>query len=210
MSRKILISGLSILATLGIVSAATFAYFSDVGASNDNVFAAGNFNMQLSDGDQEDSDSVSGTWGLASAPGDTFTGDLRVTNIGSVAADHIELQFVNSVVDAGSGPGTVSTVPMDSVIEITTFGWDSDGNSTPDVDLLPGVTNTNANGIIDLDDLENQTLDDFDSLSFSGTQTADHVLRIAGRLHPIQAVDQHQGDQVTMTLNVAMNQNASK
>ena len=166
--------------------------------------------MQLSDGDQEDSDSVSGTWGLASAPGDTFTEDLRVTNVGSVAADHIELQFVNSVVDAGSGPGTVSTVPMDSVIEITTFGWDSDGNGTPDVDLLPSVTNTNANGIIDLDDLENQTLDDFDSLSFSGTQTADHVLRIAGRLHPIQAVDQHQGDQVTMTLNVAMNQNSSQ
>src|SRR3989344_5724467 len=109
MSRKILISGLSILATLGIVSAAPFAYFNDVGASNDNVFAAGDFDMQLSDTDEEDLDSVSGTWGLASAPGDTFTGDLRVTNIGSVDADHIELKFVNVVVNPTGAPGSTST-----------------------------------------------------------------------------------------------------
>ena len=165
MNRKIAISALSALTALGLMGAATFAFFSDVGSSNNNVFAAGDFDMQLSDNNEEDLDSVSGTWGLASAPGDTFTGDLRVTNVGSVNADHIELQFVNSVVDAVSGPGTVSTIPMDSVIEITTFGWDSDGDGTPDVDLLPGVTNTNANGIIDLDDLENQIADDFDNLN---------------------------------------------
>ncbi|OGE05577.1 hypothetical protein A3B51_00980 [Candidatus Curtissbacteria bacterium RIFCSPLOWO2_01_FULL_41_18] len=209
-NSRILLSAASIAAAGALVIGATFAFFSDSGTSSDNVFNSGTLNMQLSDNNQEDLDSVSGTWGLASAPGDTFTGDLRVTNTGSVAANHIELQFSNVVTDAGSGPGTVSTIPLDRVIEITTFGWDTDGNGSVDADLLPGVTQTNGNGIIDLDDLENQVADDFDDLSFGGTQSADHVLRIAGRLSPTQTVDQHQGDSVNMTLTATMNQDASQ
>ncbi len=90
------------------------------------------------------------------------------------------------------------------------FGWDTDGNGSPEADLLAGVVDNNGNTIKDLDDLETQIADDFDDLSFGGTQTADHVLRIAGRLHPTLAVNEHQGDSVTMDLTVTMNQDASQ
>ena len=199
------------MAALVLVGSATYAYFSDAGASNDNVFNSGSLDMKLTDADETAPvDSVSGTWGLASAPGDTFTGTLFVRNSGSVAANHIELKFTNVVTDAGSPPGLTSTTPMDRVIEVTAFGWDTDGNGVTDVDLLPGVSNINANGIIDLDDLENQSADDFDNLSYGGTQTADHALVISGRLHPTLAVDEHQGDSVNMTADVTMNQDSSQ
>lgn len=210
MNKRILLSSMSIFASLALVTGATFAFFSDSGTSNDNVFDSGDLDMQLSDANQEDLDNVTATWGLASAPGDTFTGDLRVTNVGSVSANHVELKFDNVVTEASSGPGTVSTTPMDTVIEITTFGWDSDGNGSPETDLLAGVVDNNSNTIVDLDDLETQIADDFDDLAFGGTQSADHVLRIAGRLHPDLAVNQHQGDSVDMDLTVTMNQDVSQ
>lgn len=209
-NTKILLSLASILAAAALVVGATFAFFSDEGTSNDNIFSSGTLDMQLSDDNEEDLDDVTATWGLASAPGDTFTGDLRVTNTGSVAANHIELKFVNTVDEADSGPGTDSTTPLDKVIEITTFGWDSDGNGSPETDLLGGVVDSNSNTIKDLDDLENQIADDFDGLLFGGTQGADHVLRIEGRLHPTLTVNEHQGDGVDMDLTITMNQDASQ
>lgn len=209
-NSRIALSLASIAAAGALVAGATFAFFSDSGTSNDNLFSSGTLDMKLSDGNQEDLENVTGTWGLNSAPGDTFTGDLRITNTGSVPANHVELQFANTVTEAVSGPGTVSTIPLDSVIEITTLSWDANGDGTPETDLLAGVVDSNANTVKDLDDLENQVADDFDNLLFGGTQTADHVLRIAGRLHPTLTVNQHQGDSVDMDLTVTMNQDASQ
>ena len=216
MSRKILISTLSILATLTLVSAATFAYFSDAGTSNDNVFAAGNFDMDLSNDNSEFTQNVTATWGLASDPGDTFTGDLYVKNTGSVPADHIELKFDNTVTNSVSEPGIDATIPMDKVIEITSLFWDHDGDGTADVDILPTVVggdDLNGNVIIDLDDLETLDVDgvvDFDDLAFSGTQSNGHKIHMEGRLHPTLTVNQHQGDQVSMDLEVTMNQDVSQ
>lgn len=209
-NKKIALSAMSILSALAIMGGATFAYFSDTGTSSQNTFSSGTLNMKLSDADQTDQDNVGGTWGLNSAPGDTFTGILNIKNTGNVAANHVELKFTNVVTPAASGPGTLETNPLDKVIEITAFGWDTDGNGSLDQNLLPGVTNTNGNGIIDLDDLENQTVDDFDNLSFGGLQGNNHALRIDGRLSPTLATNEHQGDSVNMSLDVTMNQDASQ
>lgn len=209
-NRKIAMSAVSIVTALALAGGATYAFFSDTGTSSANVFNSGTLNMALSDNNEEDLDNVSGTWGLASAPGDPFTADLRITNTGSVPANHLELKFTNTVDPADSAPGSTETAPLDTVIEITTFLWDADGDGTPETDLLAGVVNLNGNGIKDLDDLENQVADDFDNLLFGGTQSADHVLRIAGRLHPTLTIDEHQGDSVSMNLDVTMNQDASQ
>ncbi|MDP3941882.1 MAG: TasA family protein [bacterium] len=212
-NKKILISAMSIVTSLAMVGGATFAFFSDQGTSSDNIFSSGNMDMLLSDTDQTDLDDVSGTWGLASAPGDPFTGDLKIKNSGTVDADHIELQFSNAVTEAVSGPGTVSAVPMDRVLEITSLLWDHDGDGTPTVDLLASVIDLNSNGIIDLDDLENQNVDgavDADNVAFGGTQANDHTLRIAGEFSGTLAENQHQGDSVNMTLGVTMNQNVAQ
>ena len=210
MNHKILLSGLSIFSALVFTGAATFAFFSDEGTSSGNVFASGTMDMLLSDDDQTDLDDVNATWGLASDPGDTFTGDLKIRNSGSTDADHLELKFTNTVTDAVSGPGTDGSIAMDTVIEITSFLWDHDGDGTPTVDLLTGLIDTNGNGIFDLDDLETQVADDFDDVAFGGTQGTDHVLRIAGRLHPTLTVDQHQGDSVDMDLAVTLNQDSAQ
>lgn len=211
MKLRLLSSGAVALASASLVVGATYAFFSDVGTSNDNVFNAGDFDMQLSDDNETDADNVTGTWGLASAPGDTFTGDLEIKNTGSVAADHIELKFDN-VMTEGSGPGAISTTPMDTVIEITALDWDSDGDGTTDTNLLTGLS-AGSNGIIDLDDLENLNVDgavDFDNVPFGGTQGSNHKLHMEGRLHPTLTTDEHQGDKVTMGLEVTMNQDASQ
>lgn len=213
MNSKIALSGLSILASLAIMGGATFAFFSDAGTSNDNIFNSGTLNMLLTDSNQGPTDDVTGTWGLASAPGDTFIGDLKIQNSGSVDADHVELQFDNTITDSLVAPGSTAGIPMDTVIEITVLLWDHDGDGVPTVDLLAGLPDFNSNGIPDLDDLENRNVDgtvDFDNVAFGGTQANDHILRMEGRLHPTQTIDQHQGDSVNMDLSVTMNQDASQ
>lgn len=208
MNRRIAMSAISIVGALAIAGGTTFAFFSESGTSNDNVFAAGELVMALSDDNQTNEVNVSGTWGLASAPGDTFSGDLKIKNTGSVPANHIELKFTNIVTDAPGLPGSDGSIAMDTVIEITLFEWDSDGDGS--TDLTIPVTDINTNGIIDLDDLETQVADDFDDLAFGGTQNSDHILRIQGRLSPTLAVNQHQGDSVNMSLDVTMNQDVSQ
>ena len=156
---------------------------------------------------------MSGTWGLASAPGDTFDATLNIKNTGSVAANHIELAFTNSVVDATPSPGNNPTPPLDSVIEITVLEWDSDANGSTETDLLALVTDLNSNGIKGLDDLENRNVSgstDFDNVSFGAPQSTNHGLRIAGRLSPTLTVNANQGDSVTTTLDVDLNQDASQ
>ena len=212
-NSKILLSVASIAAAAALVIGATFAYFSDTGSSTGNVFSSGTLDMKLSDGSETDQDSVSGTWGLASASGDTFDSTLNIKNTGSVGANHVEFAFTNVVVNPTPSPGNNPTPPLDSVIEITTLAWDSDGNGSTDADLLAGVSDTNGNTIKDLDDLENQNVSgstDFDNVTFGGPQGNDHGLRIAGRLHPTLTVNANQGDSVTMTLDVDMNQDASQ
>lgn len=213
MNTRIALSGLSILASLAIMGAATFAFFSDVGTSSGNIFNSGTLDMLLSDNNETDQNNVSGTWGLASAPGDTFDSTLNIKNSGSVAANHVELAFGNVVTDAIGAPGSTTTTPMDTVIEITTLQWDSDGNGSTETDLLALVSDSNGNTIKDLDDLENRNVDgsnDFDNVAFGGTQSVNHGLRIAGRLHPTLTTNEHQGDSVNMTLDVTMNQDASQ
>lgn len=210
MNTRILTSLFSVGAVVAAVSLTTYAFFSDSGTSSDNIFNSGTLDMQLTDSNEIALDNVSGTWGLASAPGDPFSGDLKIKNSGSVNADHLELKFVNTLDEADTAPGSTATIPMDSVIEITQLLWDHDGDGVATVDLLVGLLDFNGNGINDLDDLENQIIDDFDNVAFGGTQANDHTLHMEGQLHPTLAIDQHQGDSVDMDLTVTMNQDVSQ
>lgn len=212
MNSKIAMSGLSIIASLAIMGGATFAFFSDSGTSSDNVFNSGTLDMKLSNDNSEFQENVTGTFGLASAPGDVFDDTLFIQNTGSIAANHLELDFSNVLDPSDTPPGSTENIPMDSVIEITAMEWDSDGNASTETNILPtnaqcDAASGNNNGMCDLDDLEALS---FDNLIFGGTQNIGHGLRIAGRLHPTLTIDEHQGDKVTMSLDVTMNQDASQ
>src|SRR3989344_7349 len=118
MNRSIWFSILSILAVVGLVGGLTFAFFSDEGTSNDNVFAAGTLDLKLSDDTPEtDQDNVVASFGgTAMSPGSSVTGQLRLKNSGTINADHAEVAVVNTNSDL--------TTPLDEVLEITLLDYD--------------------------------------------------------------------------------------
>ncbi|MBI2021770.1 hypothetical protein HYS93_02710 [Candidatus Daviesbacteria bacterium] len=211
MNAKIAMSGISILSAMAIVVGATYAYFSDSGTSSENVFTAGTLDMQLSNNNEGFADNVTATVGGSNmAPGDTFNGDLFVKNSGSTNANHIDLDFTNSVTE-GAGVGSGTTPNFASVLEITAMSWDSDANGSTDTDVLAlaAIPDFNSNSIVDLQDLENVSATAFRdrvNLPFGGTQSTGHKLHIEGRLNPTLAVSSNQGDSDSLTIGVFMNQ----
>ena len=207
-NKKILASAISIVTALSMMGAATFAYFSDTGTNNDNVFSTGTLDMELSNDNSTFTEDVTATFGLADgAPGDTFNDTLFIKNTGSVDANHIELTTINNVTESEVAPGNSNSIFLDTVIEITALDWDSDGNGSTETSVLSQVTDANLNGYPDLDDL---SVSGLDNLTFGGTQNIGHGLRIAGRFNPDDTVDQHQGDNVDVDLTLTMNQDSSQ
>lgn len=198
--KKILLSVLTIGLVASFAFGATQAYFSDQGTSSGNTFSAGTLDLKLSDDNESVQDSVTATWSKSNmAPGDTATGTLKLRNSGTIAAHHIEIDTTNVITEAVSGPGTDETVKMDTVLEITILTYDG-------ADLLNSLSDSNANDIKDLDDMESYT---FDDLSLTDLNT-DHPLVMTVKLHPTMAVDQHQDDSVVTTVTVTLNQDTSQ
>ena len=136
MNRKIILSAISIVSALSLLGGAAFAFFSDVGNSNDNLFAAGTFDLKLSDDTPEtDQDNVVASFGGTNfAPGScTTVQELRLKNSGSVAGNHVD------ITEANSNPGMAAFLRIDSLT------YDS-------VDVLPKVLESGNNSFKDLAD----------------------------------------------------------
>lgn len=192
MNKKILLSSVSILASLALATGATFAFFSDEGTSNNNVFATGSLDLKLSDDTPEtDLDSVTASFGgTALVPGQAVSGQLRLKNSGTIAANHAEVAVVNTNSDG--------TNPLDQALELTTLNYD--GSS-----VLSQVANANANGYKDLDDLEASGLD---NLALTNLAT-NHPLDLTVTFRS-DAGNQYQGDNVDSDWTITLNQDASQ
>ncbi len=195
MNGKIALSGLSILASLALIGGATFAYFSDVGASNNNVFGAGTFDLKLTNNNEPALDNVSATWnGSDMAPGGAIvSATLNLKNSGTVAGHHVHLKATNTISDSGNDE---NLGPMSRHLKITTLTYD--GN-----DVLSSVTDKNGNGQPDLEDL--QTAGDgiiIGSLTDTGS---DHPLVMGVQLDS-EANNTYQGDSVTSVFTVTLHQ----
>lgn len=199
MSRKILISGLSIIASLGIVGAATFAYFNDVSASNDNVFSTGTLILELADGDETfTTNNITATWGDTDlGPGDlTPVGTLSLRNNGTVAGHHVDFLFANNNSDG--------TNPLDTVMRITTLEYDSTSlltglGGSPNT---YGLVDTDSSGFLELDELAAQGLDQHNlGMSDFGT----HTLVMQLQMSP-DATNEYQGDNVNTSVTATLNQ----
>ena len=176
------------------MGAATFAYFSDVGASNDNVFAAGTLDLKLTDSTETDADNVTASFGgTALGPNDcTTTQNLKVKNTVTVNADHVEIAAVNSVTDV-----SVDAIPdMDTYLLLDLFQYDGGNISVPD---------SNGNTFADLDDLEVNGVDDL-ALTNLGT---DHNIDLRVCLHST-APNEVQGDSVDSDWTITLNQDATQ
>jgi spore coat-associated protein N len=197
MNRKILTSGFSILASLALAGGATYATFTNLGTSSNNVFAAGTLDLKLANDAVTFSDDVTATWGGTNmAPnGSTVNGTLTLKNSGTVDASFVDLDFANVLTQSGSLPGSVTTNPMDKYLEVTTLDY----NGT---DLLVStVGDTNSNGYVDLEDLAGATITNLPGITAGSTKT----LSMSVKLNT-NAPNDVQGDSVTTSLDVTLKQ----
>lgn len=90
-NTRIAISLASIAAAGALVVGGTFAFFSDSGSSNNNVFTSGTLDLKINDNNEPFSDNVSAStvspvnW----APGDSFQSYLCFKNNGSIPIQEI-------------------------------------------------------------------------------------------------------------------------
>jgi spore coat-associated protein N len=96
--RKIIILSVAVLVIIGLVSAGTYAYFSDTESSTNNVLTAGTLDLNINGGN------VAVTTFTASgvAPGDSGSGSSTLTNVGTIAG---ELDVATSAVTNTAGAG---------------------------------------------------------------------------------------------------------
>ena len=192
MNTRILLSVLIIVAVVAGVSAVTFAFFSDQGTSNDNVFAAGTLDLKLSDDTpQTDQDDVTASFGGTNmVPGDTATGQLRLKNSGTHVANHAEVAVVNTNSDLVN--------PLDKVLELTTLNYDT-------VSVLSQVADANSNGWVDLDDLEASGLDNLALTNLATNHPLDLTVTFRSG-----AGNEFQGDSVDSDWTITLNQDSTQ
>lgn len=197
MNRKILASGISILATLALAGGATFAYFSDTGTSSTNTFATGTLNLKLTDASETAQDSVTESFGSSTLVPGSCTGDqtLSLQNTGSVAADHAEVAVTNSVTDTGDN----ADPDMDAFLRINKLTYDG-------VDVTGQISNTNGTVFKDLADWAAGS--GLDNLALTNLNT-NHPLVLDVCLDS-SADNTIQADQVVSQFTVTLNQHSSQ
>lgn len=200
MNTRIALSTLSILAALGLMGGSAFAFFSNTGTSSSNTFSTGTLDLVLSDtgtGPETDQDSVTASFGGTLSPG-TCTGNqtLNLKNVGTIAANHAEVKLANVVTDANGD----ANPDIDAFLRINTLTYDG-------VDVTPQFGNTNGTAFRDLGDwaaspaaLDNLALIDLN---------VNHPLVLDVCLDS-SAGNTLQGDSVTSTFTVNLNQDASQ
>lgn len=206
MNRKIAMSLISSAAMVALVVGATFAFFSDSGTSSGNVFATGTLDLRLSDnavnggGAESVVDSVTSSFGSNTLVPGTCTGPqtLNLRNSGTIAANHAEVTVSNVPTDANGN----ASPDMDSFLRINALTYDA-------VDVTGQLTDQGGDGNVYLD-LADWAADagDLDNLALTNLNT-DHPLVMDVCLDS-SAGDTLQGDSVTSTFTVTLNQVASQ
>lgn len=199
MNKRIVLSSVSIFASLALAAGATFAFFSDSGTSSNNVFTAGSFNLVLSDANETAVDNVTETWtGTNMTPGGaSVDATLQLKNSGTVPGNNVHVALSNSL----SAPADL----MDTYLKITTLEYDT-------VDILSLITDSNGNGFKDLADWA----------ALAGSHSIPGSIQLGltdtGVNHPLHMVVQLdgtapnavQGDSVTSTFTATLHQDASQ
>lgn len=198
MNSKILLSGATAVAAAALIVGATFAYFSDQGTSSENVFSTGTLILKLTDANETDQDSVTASFGSNTLVPNSCTGDQTLTlkNTGTVAANHAEVRVANVVTDTNND----ADPDMDTFLRINTLTYDGG-------DVTSQIPDANSNGFEDLADWK-ATAGALDSLSLTNLNVG-HPLVLDVCFDSL-AGNTIQGDSVTSTFTVDLNQDASQ
>jgi predicted ribosomally synthesized peptide with SipW-like signal peptide len=209
MNPRILTSGMTILAVVAAVSGMTYAFFSDSGTSSANVFGTGTFDLKLSDDNEANAENVTATWNNTSlVPGGTpVDATLKLKNSGTVDGNNVHVALANTNSD--------TTHPMDKFMKITTLEYDSNGDGDfldAGENILPLITESNANGFADLADwaalVGSHSIPGSIKLDLTD-HSVDHKLHMVVGLDSSATNDQ-QGDTVTSLFTATLHQDASQ
>lgn len=207
---SILNSIMVIAITALLVQAGTWAFFTDNEKSQSYSAATVRLDLKVADADEDGGglDGVHNTWVMSNAlPGlSTVAASVWFRNAGTVKADHLEIGVNNQVVDP-PGPESdseESTTDMDKAVQITEMNYVTD---TSTVNCLSLLSDSNANGYKDLDDLEAQGLDNLEPPLKSNVLSSH--LDMSLKFHE-GADNDYQGDTLYSEFAFTLNQDASQ
>lgn len=189
--RGLVVSLLTIALATGVGAYGTFAYFSDSGESTSNLFTAGTLDLKLDSQDDVGAILSAGNF----APGDAASGDVVLTNDGSISSYDADGHNVTLIVEADVAQTDAdgASTDMASYLRLDTLAYDG-------ASVLGQVSDANGNGYEDLDDLAQTQLTGLDDPGSAGK-----TFELTVGFHQ-DAGNDLQGDQVDATFGFTLQQ----
>ena len=176
---------------VGSVGIASWAFFTDTEQSTNNVFTAGTLDLKTND-----TDGVSQTlYAVGMAPGDTIgPATITLRNTGNLAGTTLDITFSYVESDGSPNLSNMSADDTAAMMEVITLNYDS-------VSLLSGVSDSNGNTYIDIEDLKNADLSGQSGLITSASKNFQIAVQFRS-----DAGNDHQADGINMTMTFVLNQ----
>lgn len=205
MNKKILTSGISIVAALALTAGGAFALFSDTASSQGNTFTSGSINLLLDDDDETTpSESVvASIIGSNMLPGATpVAGFISLHNDGN--NDIAEIEMTTTATES-LDPGNDSFLP--NVINMTVMTGDNSTCTVNQTDYT-GILATQFGGTspLTLAELNGNTFDAFPGIAALGS---DKYVCMTAQMDA-SASNVYQGDSVSVDFAFTGNQEASQ
>jgi predicted ribosomally synthesized peptide with SipW-like signal peptide len=185
--------GLAIAATLisGMVGIGTWAYFSDTGTAADNVLAAGTLDLKTNDADGVTQTLVASNL----MPGETLGPETVILkNSGSLGASSLDIDFNYAESDDAKNPLDRTADDTAAMIEVTTLNYNSSS-------LLGSISDTNANGYRDVQDLKNSDLSGRTGIAAGSSKAFEIAVKARNSIN-----GDFQADGIVITITFTLNQ----
>lgn len=202
MNKRLLLSIATVVASSALVAGATFAYFTDSGTSNDNIFAAGNVDLQLDDVNEGFANSVTASLSSSGfAPGVSKTGWISLHNNGSIDIAEIELG-ANQTANVDNGDAS----NLSNVLNLT-IKTGSDNTCSTGTDHTSAITLAIGDNVapLTLAELEASDYDALPGLTIGSTS----YLCVTETMDSA-AGNNYQSDSVTDNIVLTANQDVSQ
>ena len=190
--KKLVALSLALITVFGMISVATFAYFTDKETSSGNRMVAGTLDLKTNE-----ADGVSRTlYATGMSPGATV-GPITITLKNAGTTNGATLDIVFSYAESDDITNNVVNKTADAtaaVLQVTALTYDG-------ADLLVTLTDTNGNGYVDVQDLKNANLTGQIGLAAGAAKS----FVIAVRLRSETGKD-FQADGITVTMTFTLKQ----
>lgn len=207
LNKRIILSGLSIMASLAIMGGATFAFFSDQASSTGNTFGAGSLDLQIDDSNEPTPvDNVTATFNMPSiAPGDKSSQEISFHNNGTVSIAEIAMGLTSTNTDPDADASDIRNVLN---LQVVAGGTASEGDCTGGTDVTSAIDTAvgNGTGPLTMAELNGDT---YDSLPIPLAASANGKVCIQVALDD-DAGDVYQGDSASASFVFDAHQDISQ